>query len=40
MNLFDEGGHGFGVRLPKTVSTSVWPTLFSAYATRKGVFPG
>ena len=40
MNLFDEGGHGFGVRLPKTVPTSVWPTLFSAYATRKGVFPG
>lgn len=38
MHLFDEGGHGFGVRLPKAVPTAAWPTLFAAYARRKGVF--
>ncbi len=38
MHLFDEGGHGFGVRLPKSVPTAAWPTLFAAYAARKGVF--
>ncbi len=40
MHVFDEGGHGFGVRLPKPAPASAWPTLFAAYATRKGVFPG
>jgi hypothetical protein len=40
MHVFDEGGHGFGVRLAKTVPTAAWPTLFAAYAARKGVFPG
>ena len=39
MHVFDEGGHGFGVRLPKSVPASIWPTLFAAYAVRKGVFP-
>jgi acetyl esterase/lipase len=39
MHLFDEGGHGFGVRLAKTVPTAAWPTLFATYAARKGVFP-
>ncbi|WP_137897879.1 alpha/beta hydrolase [Sphingomonas sp. 2SG] len=40
MHVFDEGGHGFGVRLAKTVPTAAWPTLFATYAARKGVFPG
>ncbi len=40
MHLFDEGGHGFGVRLPKAVPTAQWPMLFTTYAARKGVFPG
>jgi acetyl esterase/lipase len=39
MHLFDEGGHGFGVRLPKTTPAAAWPTLFDTYATRKGIFP-
>ena len=39
MHLFDEGGHGFGVRLPKTTPAASWPTLFATYATRKGIFP-
>ncbi len=38
MHLFDEGGHGFGVRLPKAVPAAAWSTLFAAYARRKGVF--
>lgn len=39
IHLFDEGGHGFGVRLPKTTPAAAWPTLFATYATRKGIFP-
>lgn len=39
LHIFDEGGHGFGARLPKAVPVSAWPTLFTTYATRKGVFP-
>ena len=36
---FDKGGHGFGVRLPKSVPASAWPTLFAAYAQRLGMLP-
>jgi len=39
MHVFDEGGHGFGARLPKATPAAVWPTLFATYAARKGVFP-
>jgi acetyl esterase/lipase len=39
MHLFDEGGHGFGVRLPTAVPASIWPRLFARFAARKGVFP-
>lgn len=38
MHLFDEGGHGFGARLPKAAPVAAWPTLFATYAARKGVF--
>lgn len=38
MHLFDEGGHGFGARLPKESPASAWPLLFHAYGVRKGVF--
>lgn len=34
LHAFDQGGHGFGVRLPKTTPASVWPQLFADYATR------
>lgn len=37
LHAFDQGGHGFGVRLPKTVPASAWPVLFAAYARRQGV---
>ncbi len=39
MHLFDEGGHGFGARLPATVPTAAWTTLFVTWAARKGVLP-
>lgn len=39
LHAFDAGGHGFGVRLPRSVPTSAWPTLFSAYARAHSVFP-
>lgn len=40
LHAFDQGGHGFGVRLPKTVPASAWPTLFAAYARRSGLLAG
>lgn len=39
MHLFDEGGHGFGVRLPAGMPGAEWPRLFARFAARKGVFP-
>lgn len=39
MNLFDEGGHGFGTRLPRAMPAAAWPELFATFAARKGVFP-
>jgi acetyl esterase/lipase len=39
LHLFDEGGHGFGVRLPREVPVMAWPRLLASYAARKGVFP-
>lgn len=40
LHLFDEGGHGFGVRLPRTMPAAAWPELFHAFGRRKGVFSG
>lgn len=37
LHCFDEGGHGFGVRIGKDRPASAWPALFAAYATRRGV---
>jgi acetyl esterase/lipase len=39
LHVFDEGGHGFGVRLPRAVPASAWPRLLTSFAARKGVFP-
>jgi hypothetical protein len=38
LHVFDEGGHGFGARLPRAVPASAWPGLFASFAARKGVF--
>lgn len=39
LHAFDQGGHGFGVRLPATIPAHAWPALFTAFAMRLGVFP-
>ncbi len=39
LHVFDEGGHGFGVRIPQAIPVMSWPRLFATYAARKGVFP-
>jgi len=39
MHLFDEGGHGFGARLPASMPAAEWPRLFARFAAHKGVFP-
>ena len=39
LHVFDEGGHGFGVRADKALPVANWPRLFTAFAARKGVFP-
>ncbi len=39
LHAFDQGGHGFGVRLPATTPAAAWPRLFAAYAARLGIFP-
>lgn len=39
MHLFDQGGHGFGARLPADMPGSEWPRLLARFAARKGVIP-
>jgi acetyl esterase/lipase len=39
MHLFDEGGHGFGARMPAAMPGAEWPRLFARFAARKGIFP-
>lgn len=36
LHLFAEGGHGFGLRLPKHLPASHWPELFTAFVARQG----
>ncbi|WP_426265317.1 alpha/beta hydrolase [Sphingomonas sp. PWP1-2] len=38
LHVFDAGGHGFGVRLPRSMPGSAWPDLFQAFGVSKGVF--
>lgn len=38
MHVFEEGGHGYGIRLAKGLPTAVWPELVLAWERRKGVF--
>lgn len=37
LHVFEDGGHGFGVRLPPAQSAAAWPGLFATFATRQGV---
>ena len=35
-HLFEEGGHGFGIRLARGKPAAAWPELFLAWAGRRG----
>jgi len=37
LHAFEKGGHGFGVRLPKTLPASHWPDLFMTFARYQDV---
>jgi len=39
LHVFDEGGHGFGTRLPRSMPAAAWPQLFHAFGLKRGVFP-
>jgi acetyl esterase/lipase len=36
LHLFEEGGHGFGVRQPPSMPVAAWPNLFLTWAARHG----
>ncbi len=38
-HIFEEGGHGFGIRLAQGKPAQAWPDLFLAWAARRG-WPG
>jgi hypothetical protein len=38
LHMFDEGGHGFGLRLVRDLPAGVWPSLLHAWGRRLGVF--
>ncbi|TDW59932.1 acetyl esterase/lipase [Novosphingobium sp. PhB55] len=37
LHIFENGGHGFGVRLPATMQAAAWPSLFASFAATHGV---
>ncbi|MBU4433873.1 MAG: alpha/beta hydrolase [Alphaproteobacteria bacterium] len=37
MHVFEEGGHGFGLRFTQGKPVAAWPTLFEAFAQRHGL---
>jgi len=38
LHVFEEGGHGFGLRFVRDKPVGVWPVLFHAWGRRHGVF--
>ncbi|EQB12875.1 alpha/beta hydrolase [Sphingobium lactosutens] len=36
LHIFQDGGHGFGVRLPKEKQAAAWPALFATFMTSQG----
>jgi acetyl esterase/lipase len=38
MHMFEEGGHGFGIRLAQGKPAAAWPELFLRWGARRGVF--
>ncbi|MFC3441815.1 alpha/beta hydrolase [Sphingobium rhizovicinum] len=39
LHIFEDGGHGFGVRLPKEMQAAVWPELLTTFAAKHGLIP-
>lgn len=37
LHIFEDGGHGFGTRLPKDRSAIAWSSLFTTFAARHGL---
>jgi acetyl esterase/lipase len=37
LHIFEDGGHGFGTRLPTDRSAMAWPGLFTTFAKRHGL---
>ncbi|MCI4591867.1 alpha/beta hydrolase [Sphingobium sp. BYY-5] len=37
LHIFEDGGHGFGTRLPDTMQAAAWPGLFATFAARHGL---
>ncbi|MEH0197828.1 alpha/beta hydrolase [Caulobacter sp. CCNWLY153] len=37
LHVFEEGGHGFGLRSIEGKPVAAWPTLFETYAKKKGI---
>ena len=37
MHIFEEGGHGFGLRFALGKPAQAWPDLFIAWAKRRGL---
>ncbi|MEC3909285.1 alpha/beta hydrolase [Sphingobium sp. CR2-8] len=37
LHIFENGGHGFGVRLPPTMQASAWPDLLTRFAAGHGL---
>jgi hypothetical protein len=40
LHLFEEGGHGFGLRRIEGRPISLWPDLFLRWGARRGAFRG
>ncbi|MGH6951381.1 MAG: hypothetical protein ACREH4_10930 [Vitreimonas sp.] len=38
LHLFEEGGHGFGLRLARDQPAAAWPALFHAWGRRHSMF--
>jgi acetyl esterase/lipase len=39
LHVFEDGGHGFGLRLPQTMQAAAWPRLLERFAAKHGLFP-
>ncbi|WP_416465860.1 alpha/beta hydrolase [Sphingomonas sp. VDB2] len=39
LHIFEDGGHGFGTRLPQTMQASAWPALFATFAAKHRLIP-